>query len=281
MNALIVAVALLVGVLVLIFARSAHLAIALRRAGKDLSREYDMPRVAQYVEGLSPAVSVLPLQTWNDLDMDQLFQSIDRTSSWPGQHLLYARLRREDHSLDSVRQFEAAVSHVVGAPDVGERIRQALTPLASSRASALPLLFQAELPEVPTLARLAPALSVLGAALMIVAFWWPPFLLGIVALAFLNTYIRISTRDRIARALPAAGMVPTLQSAARELARLDAPALSQLTSDLIRSSARLPWIARAARWLSFDPTSENELVGYIYEYINLLLILDVSVFVWT
>src|SRR3954467_8493235 len=102
MNPAVVLAVLVGGVLVMLLARAIDMKLALRRAGTGGTREYDMLRVAEYSEHLGPSVALLPAQAWNDLNLDQVFQRLDRTISWPGQHLLYARLRLEDHAPESL-----------------------------------------------------------------------------------------------------------------------------------------------------------------------------------
>ena len=281
MSAAIVVAVLAGGVLLMLLARAIQTTLAIRRVGADSAREYDMVRVAEYAGGLGPPPALLPEQAWNDLDMDQVFRRIDRTVGWPGQHLLYARMRREDHLPDAQRQFDEGITCLVENETVRARIRAALTPLAGRRASALPTLFQRAIPPVPAAARAAPVLSLVSVGMIAGAFWWPPLVLGAVVCALVNTYMRVAMRDDMIRALLAAGMVPVMQRAATALARLEAPALRPLVDDLRRSAPRLHGIARAARWLSFEPTPANEILGYLYEYVNLLLLLDVSVFIWT
>ena len=280
MSIVVVVAVLAGGLLVMLLARAIYTTLALRRIGGDGAREYDMRRVAEYSDGVGLSAAWLPEQAWNDLDMDQVFQRIDHTAGWPGQHLLYARLRREDHTPESLRRFDDGVSYLTEEQEVSARIRTALAPLAGPRASALPALFQSVLPPVPAAARAAPLLSLISVGMIAGAFWWPPLVLGVMVCALVNSYMRAAMRNSMTRALVAAGMVPVMQRAAETLAELESPALTPVVEDLRSSAPRLQWIARAARWLSFEATPANELAGYLYEYVNLLLLLDVSVFIW-
>ncbi|MEP6620859.1 MAG: hypothetical protein ABJE47_16160 [bacterium] len=280
MNTPLIGAILLGGIVVMVAARAVRVTLALRRQRGGEAREYDMFLVAQYCENLAPPVAALPSQAWSDLDMDAVFQKTDRTTSWPGQHLFYARLRREDHSAVTLDGFENGVTSLLGDDTTRQRIRDALVPLGNHRASALPWLFQTPMAAPPTASRLAPLLSITALVCIAGAFRWPQMVLAVAACALVNAYVRVALRERMVRVLPAVRMLPAMHRAARTLAALDSPSLSPCTTALRTSAPRLHWISRAAGWLSFDPTGGNELVGYVYDYINLLLLLDVSLFVW-
>lgn len=255
--------------------------IALRKVPDRAGREYDMSSVASYVRDLGQPFIPLPPRAWTDLDMDDVFQRIDRTASWPGQQLLYARLRREDHSLEELQRFDAGVTCLADDVALRTKVRTALEPLDDWRVSLLPVLFQGPEPTLPPIARVFPLLSVIGIVGLVAAFWWPPLVVAIFALAVVNALVRVALRERIDHVVPAMRMLPAMLRASRTLAALGTPALSPYTDALRQAVPRLHWIARAARWFSFDPRGGNELAGYVYEYLNLLLLLDVTAFVWS
>jgi hypothetical protein len=98
------------GFALLIGARAVRTTLVLRRLrGSDERREHDMERVASYLSLAPAGAALIPERAWNDLDMDEVFQRLDRTTSWPGQHQFYLRLRREDHSFQTLRRFELGV----------------------------------------------------------------------------------------------------------------------------------------------------------------------------
>jgi hypothetical protein len=100
-----VLIALVVGVFVVLALRAVRETIALARMRPGTAREHDMSRVASYFAAIDPPVRAPPERAWADLDLDDVFRTLDRTAGWPGQHLLYARLRREDHSAEALLAF--------------------------------------------------------------------------------------------------------------------------------------------------------------------------------
>ena len=66
-------------------------------------------------------------RTWGDLNLDEVFQSLDRTESTLGQQALYHRLRQQDAR--DLSQFEALVTLMSTDSAIRERIQMALSAL--------------------------------------------------------------------------------------------------------------------------------------------------------
>lgn len=242
-------------------------------------RDYDMIAAARYFRDIESECASLPDRTWDDLDFDTVYQRIDRTSSWPGQHLLYARLRREDYSFDDLRRFDLGVSRLADDERLRSRIRWALRPLNHRRASRLPALFAGALPAIPPAARFIPLLTFASIGMLLATMWHPALILGVLAIVVANIVVRVALQERIDPFLPAFRSLEPMLRAARALSSIDAPELVAQTAALRAEMSRLEWIGRAARWLTFEPGPD--IVGSIYTYINLLLLIDASAFVWS
>ncbi len=269
------------GMIAMLVVRAVRLTLALRKVPDANAREHDMARVAAYYEDSDEPMQGLPDRAWADLDMDAVFKKLDRTVSWPGQHLLYARMRREDLSLDALRELEAGVTHVSADSAASTAIRSALAPLDDGNASVLPALFHGHAPAPPPFARAYPLLSVIGLACLVGAFRWPALIIAVACVALVNAFVRVAMRERIDHLVPGMRMLPAMLLASRTLGALDHPELARHTAVLRDSAPRLEWLARAARWLSFEANSGNEIAGYVYEYVNLLFLLDVTSYAWS
>lgn len=269
------------GLITMLLWRAVSETLALRRMRSSERREYDMDRVASYVEQSEEPMRALSARVWADLDMNAVFQRIDRSVSWPGQHLLYQRLRREDHSFDALREFEEGVTRLSADDGALRVIRAALTPLDDRNASVLPALFHGPIPTPPPFARAYPLLSLVGLACLVGAFRWPILLVAVAGVALFNAFVRVAMRERINHVVPGLRMLPAMLRASRTLGALDVPPLARHTAVLRGAAPRLEWLGRAARWLAFDATGGNELAGYVYEYMNLLFLLDVTSYAWS
>ncbi|MDB4915918.1 MAG: hypothetical protein JWM95_3562 [Gemmatimonadetes bacterium] len=267
------------GVIVLMLARAAWATFQFRMT-TPAEREYDMPRVSWYVNASVPQDEQRPARAWADLDMDDVFRKLDRTVGWPGQHLLYARLRTEHHSPADLARLEGQVFQATADGGLRTRLRMALAPLDARRASALPFLFYGELPQRPPLAWMYPLLSMAGVISVVAAFRWPGLILLLGGLGLLNACLRAWHRDRIDRVVPAMRMLPAMLGAATSLTLLEGE-LKPHATELRHALPKLHWMSRAAWWLSFEPTGANELVNFVYELVNLLFLLDVTAYAWS
>lgn len=243
-------------------------------------REYDMGSVARYFRGLTPGSPTLPDREWADLDMDEVFQRIDRTISWPGQHLLYARLRSESQSFESLRQFEASVTRLTDDAALRTQIQHPLERLKHAPASTLPALFGGALPALAPATRFIPLLTLISVVMLLALAWHPPLVLGVVAMVLINFGVRFSLQSQLEPFLPAVRSLDAMLATAKVLADIEVPDLTPFTGALKAQNARLEWIGKATQWLSFEPDG-NLFRDSIYTYLNILLLLDVSLFVWS
>ena len=243
-------------------------------------REYDMHSVSRYFRDVGSGAPSLPDREWADLDMDAVFARVDRTASWPGQHLLYARLRSESFSFNDLRLFEAAVSRLAGDTAELARIQRLLTRLEHAPASRLPALFSGALPSLGRVARFIPLLTVASIATLVAIAWLPKLILAVVVLVLVNLGVRLSLQSRLEAFLPAVRSLNAMLRTANALADVSLPELAATVAPLSRQDAQLRFVGRATRWLSFE-SKGNALVDSVYWYINLLFLLDVSAFAWS
>jgi len=281
MNVAAVVVALICGGFVVYGAKASYETWRLMKsAPKRPKREYDMDTVARYFREISPWVKSLPEREWADLDMDEVFERVDRTASWPGQHLLYARLRGEDLGFDALRQFDAAVTVLVDSNALRARIQRTLERLKHPPASTLPALFSGALPAVGVGARFIPLMTLASVAMLLAVAWHPPLVLGVVVMLIANFAVRFSLQSRLEPFLPAVRSLDAMLRTAAALSDIDVPELAATTIGLRTDGKRLGWIGRATRWLSFEPDG-NMFRDSFYIYLNMLFLLDVSAFAWS
>lgn len=161
---------------------------------------------------------VLDDRTWSDLDMDAVFQSLDRTGSTLGQQALYHRLRQQDAGdLDAFEQLVERLSQDV---PTREQIQLALTGLREPDGYDLWWLTQADALVRPRwyLGFIAWAVIVLAA--MVAIPWWPSAILIPVAGAAINLFIRTKTVWKVSSMIGPFRQVSALVSAA-EAVRAD------------------------------------------------------------
>jgi len=243
--------------------------------GKPSTRVRKMDAIAEYHRSVVLANGrgrALDDRTWGDLNLDEVFQSLDRTESTLGQQALYHRLRQQDtRDLD---EFEALVTLMSTDSAIRERIQLALSALRDPDGYDLWWLAQPDALALPRLHILFVVWAVVVLSAVVLIPLWPSAILIPVAGAAINLLVRTKTVWRVSSMIGPFRQVTTLVSVAETLrsAGLPEPVASALSSELPKT-ARLNAIAR---WVGRDPSKSNEVVAAFWEYLNLLLLLDVN-----
>jgi hypothetical protein len=194
-------------------------------------------------------------RTVDDVDLPLVFRAIDRTATPTGAQALWRWLAAPAVRLDVLAAREGALARLT-EPALRSRIRDALAGQASSDAPHLPRLLWEPLPgplRTRAYAALAAAVVVLGA----VALWWPPLLIGCVALFVANVWIDDWVSVRTA---PHAYALEILRRALASAERLIArglwhdPAIAHELAAFAGFRKRIAWLTAS------DPLSFIELV---------------------
>ncbi len=101
-----------------------------RTWGESIARERRLDAIAASHAGRCAAFGTRALddRTWADLDLDDVFVALDRTTSTLGQHALYHRLRTAPVG-DHLDEFETLVERMRGDATARERAQLALSRL--------------------------------------------------------------------------------------------------------------------------------------------------------
>ena len=260
--------------------RATGIALRLRRGRRQ--RTTDLRLAAAYHEHARATTGRASLdeRTWQDLDLDVVFDSLDHTASEPGRQLLYHLLRTPHHQREPLERLEEAVRRVSADDALVARLRGALALLDDPRAGQLVGLATGELPPRPLLWPVYPLLTATSLACLVLAAVWPRALIVWLAVCAINVLVQLLYKPRVKRFIPALHEVPALVRAASMLGEANAPELAHEAATLARGAARLAPMRRAALWLMFEPGQTNELAASLYEYANLLFLLDVNAFIF-
>lgn len=245
-------------------------------------RTLDRDRARLFHDGLpaSDRSDEIDDRTWRDLDMDEVLARIDRTWSAPGQQYLYHTLRRGFRSAGELHALEARVTEVAADQELARTLGDALKRLADSRALQLPLLFQGALPVRPAWWWLFPLLTLSSIVSLLLIVVWPRAVIAFIAVCAINILVQLVYKPRVRMFTPAFHAVPPLLNAARALGTIGNPAFESEAITLRDGEARLGVLRAATRWLLFEPASDADagLTSSLYEYANLVLLLDVNAF---
>jgi DNA mismatch repair ATPase MutS len=245
-------------------------------------RPADLERSAAYHAVLPPEPSGAPLddRTWKDLDLDAVFVSLDHTASEPGRQVLYHVLRTPRDDAEPLERLERVVRELDGDDALRERARATLARLSDTRAGYFVDLLFGELPRRPGFWWIFPLLTAGAIACLALTPLWPRAVVVWVGICVVNVVVQVLYKPRVKRFIPALHELPAFVGVAASLAELPATELDGERRVLGDAANRLGTLRRATRWLVFEPGQANELAAMLYEYVNLLFLLDVNAFVF-
>ena len=243
--------------------------------GKPSTRHRRMDSIAEYHRSIvltAGAGQSLDDRTWSDLNLDEVFQAIDRTESTIGQQALYHRLRQQNASdLDA---FEPLVERMSVETTTRERIQLALTALRDPEGYDLWWLAQEDALAQPGWHVVFAIWAVIVLAALIAIPFWPSAILVPVAGAAINLFVRTKTAWRVSSLIGPFRQINALVSVA-QIVR-DASLPQPIAGALARELPKLARLTAITRWVGRDPSKANPLVASFWEYLNLLFLLDAN-----
>jgi hypothetical protein len=242
--------------------------------GHPRHRPREMDAVADFFHSHAITAS-LDDRTWNDLLLDEVFAHLDRTESCVGQQLLYHRLRSAPapRSLDA---FDALIARVAGDADRRERAQVALARLQDPSGYYVHQLARPDALDRRWWHAVFPVWSSAVVLTLSLAFIWPKLLIVVVCGFVVNFGTRIATGRRVGGEVAWFRQVGPLLAAARSLEALGTGDATAITGSLKGDLVALRRLGRIARWVSRDALTTGELIGALFEYLNVLLLMDAS-----
>jgi len=216
-------------------------------------------------------------RTWLDLDLDAVVSSIDRTHTGLGQQALYRRLR-STLSWNAADGIEQLVGRFGADASLRESAGVVLHMAGPSLGRGLWIITRPALIRVRWWYWSFPVLA-LGMlfSLMTIPFY-PPALIAVLVLLVLNLLARMATAWQVPGLLAPMRQMGALIATAERL--VGAVETDQGEAGGIRTGIKsLAPLRRIARWVSRDPFSSGELVAGVWEYLNLMFILDANALV--
>lgn len=239
---------------------------------------YDFDRIGSYFyNSLSEAacVQTIDAETTADLDLNDVFERIDRTGSRIGQQYLYARLRTL-RGEEETAAFGRSADRFAGDPALAARCTQHLTRLADERAYDLQnLIF-----ETPARVRhigAAYCFAVLAAASLFAALFHPLFLLLFAATFAANLYIHYDNKLNVALYAAAVKQLAEALRTARKLAAERVPGTDEAEESIRLTST----VERRSRIVAAQGDGGNELLAIAWlaiEFFKIAFSVEVILF---
>lgn len=213
-------------------------------------------------------------RTWADLDLDRVLATLDRTHTGLGRQRLYWRLRSGApwHSTSALEPLtESFGSHAALREAVGSQLRGA----GSHLGYGLWILTRPELIVVRWWYWAFPLLAIAMLGSLIAIAFFPKIVLLTLALVVLNLIVRMATAWQIPGLLAPMRQIGPMIGSAERLLTIEA--LRDLGKGRIATDvADLRPLKRISRWVSRDAMASGEILTAIWEYFNILFILDAN-----
>jgi hypothetical protein len=257
--------------------------------GKPSSRSQKLGAIAEAFRSRIAAsgdVSFLDDRTWEDLDMDGVLAAIDRTESTLGQQALYHRLRSAPVS-QHLDAFEALITRMSADAPARERAQLALARLQDPDGYDLWRLAQAGTFEHHAWHAVFPLLTAATIAVALLTLRWHGLLPWLIALLVIDLGIRVVTAQKVDALGSAFWQIAPIVATGEGLAHLRGDDIAPIVGSLPADAAKLRRLKTIARWLSGDPFMlsygsgglgmiATGLAQFVYEYLNLVLLLDLN-----
>ncbi len=255
--------------------------------GKPLARVRKMDAIASsHRSRVADAGPSLDDRTWADLDLDAVFVALDRTTSTLGQHALYHRLRTAP-TANHLDAFEALVSRFSTDGAARERAQLAVARLQDPHGYDLWWLSRPDAIATRAWYRVFPMLAAGTVFLLLALPIWPSVLPALVVLLAVNVVVRLATDSRIGRLAAAFRQLAPVIATGESLQFVHRDDIEPIVGSLRAEVDRLRGLKTISRWISGDPlmlstrwtplaTLMSDVVNAVYEYLNLVLLLDAN-----
>ena len=270
------------------FGRRRRLLEIRRTWGQSITRERRLDTLAASHAEWCAALGARTLddRTWADLDLDDVFVALDRTTSTLGQHALYHRLRTAPVG-PHLDEFETLIERLRSDAAVRERAQLALSRLQDPHGYDVWWLGAADAFERRPWYTLFPLLTAVTVSLAMAALFWPAAVVALVAMVALNLAVRYATDERTIAIARSLRQLAPLIATAQSLRFLDDSPHASITGPLRSDVPSLARLKLISRWVNGNPfmLSFNtgalalalaDLVEILYEYLNIAFLLDAT-----
>lgn len=238
---------------------------------------------AQRVQELGDAPRIDD-RTWADLNLDDVFAVLDRTSSTLGQHALYHRLRTLGGGTDR-DAWESLVATFEREAAVREASQVALLRLADPMGYPLWWLARDDAGLTPGWCAVFPLLTLATLSLVVAAIAWPGLVPSLLLALLANVVIRFLTDRHVGALARAFRQLAPIIASAEDLRRSVPAGASPLLQSFASDVEALRTLKQIARWVNGDPlmisvgadmilVAIQDVLTSVYEYLNLGLQLD-------
>ncbi len=252
--------------------------------GKPVDKDRDWFNISLYHDLLPVTTSsgrALDDKTWNDLNMNDLFERIDRTSGLIGQQYLYDLLKRPTFDDEVLRKREKLVNLFEEDHKTRTSLQLELRKLTSTKFWNLPNLFLRELAE-PKSSAFIYLLSPLATFVCIgLSFIHPYYLTGLLLIFLINQIINHSYKGELFFfTSPLFSLSLLLKISGKISNKLEGKetALDDIRNSINKSLSALKKLSGMISWFSFSNANPDDLMSLVYVYLDNLFLIEVNLY---
>lgn len=249
-------------------------------------RRFDAIAASHRSRAGASGVRTLDDRVWVDLDLDEVFVALDRTTSTLGQHALYHRLRTAPAG-DHLDEFETLVERLGADAPVRERAQAALSRLKDPHGYDVWWLGAPDPIEPQPLYSVFPLLTAVTLTLAVAGIFWHGLFAAFGLMVMVNLSVRFAVDERTTAITRSVRQLAPLIATAQSLRFVDDETSRPITGALSTDVAPLTRLKQISRWtngnpfmLSFDSSwlalALSDLVEIAYEYLNSAFLLDAT-----
>ena len=223
------------------------------------------------------AIDALDDRTWADLDLDLVYEQLDRCESAVGQQYLYHLLRTPSLETKRLDDFDELADRLARDGAARTKIAKLLERLNRAKAYYLPNLFLLPLPWRPRFRWLYPLLTIVAVLSVASIFVVPQMLFVAIAMFATNIGIEMTFRRRIYEYVRPMRVLDGLIRTGRALAEV--PVVRERFPQLAADVASLRGLTRSTVWLALEREGFDDPMTILWQYLNMFFLADVNAFV--
>ncbi|TLV02830.1 MutS-related protein [Dyadobacter luticola] len=245
--------------------------------GKIKKETFDFFRIEKFFKLSDKAGfhQIISDRTFSDLDMDEIFMFIDRTTSKIGQQLLYHTIRTIPRDGQHAQRFEKCIESLNKNPETKSSILLQLSRLQSDDAYNLPALFLKEHMRKPAWFGIVPALSVASVLAVLMLFFVPQAFIALIILLAINFGFHYWNKNNLYMYRSSVSQLSLLTQVAKNLA--ESNDLGKTEPEIQDSISAIDSLGAAMSLFKMEAKLQSEigqLVDYLLELVKALFLIE-------
>ena len=246
--------------------------------GKEERRERDFSEIGSLFEYAEAGVpGNIDRQTWDDLDLGQVYHRLDRTLTNPGEAVLYHIIRTPLYDSKKLLERALLIRFFQDNAAVREELRFTLHRLGKQESNYITPLLWDELPPLNPLRPLFTLLALVSLLSLAAPFLWGVGAFFIIVTLFgINYWVHYKVKRSFFYHLPAISYLGALLRTAPKIASLKLPGGEKYREQLRAAAGASRKIFRHTRFLSSEAAASD--IDILLEYLKVFFLLEVRGF---